>query len=174
MLRILIFLFFSIIVGYLIYFLSFCSAYGNTVLNESINYKTSVFGCEKYGDVFHCDLFKNAFEGNATSHKSEQIINVTRDPSYVKGKFDKAIEFNDKYNEYIEIPKNNLYNASQFSISFWIKKINGSDQLTPHAHVISYISTDNKDGWFFETNSSHDQSIHFSISNNYGNITTSR
>jgi glucose/arabinose dehydrogenase len=174
MLRIFIFLFFSILVLYLTHFLSFSDVYGNSLINQSNNYTTDVFECETYASILHCDLFKNAFEGNGTTHKSEQIINITRDPSYVKGKFDKAIEFHDYYREYIEIPKNNLYNSSQFSVSFWVKKISGSDQQNPNAHVVSFLSRDHRYGWFFETNSSDKQSIDFGISNKLGNITTTK
>jgi len=138
-----------------------------------LNLKTSIWGCENSFEIIHCDLFKNAIEGTETTQKSKLINNITREPFYVDGKFGKAIEFIDKYGEYIEIPKKDIYNSPQFSISFWVKKTNGTDQLNAHAHIISFTSFDEKNGWAFDTNSSQDQSIRFIVSNKNGDAITS-
>ena len=139
-----------------------------------INNKTSFYGCEKYSDVLHCDLFKNPFYGYETSHNSKKIVNITREPIYVDGKFGKAIEFNDKYGDYVEIPQNNVYNSPQFSISFWIKKTNGSARAAEHAQIISHTRFDTKSGWFFDTDNSMDQSIRFILSNKDGDMTMTK
>lgn len=134
--------------------------------SELMNNKTSIFGCEISRDSLHCDQQKNEIVGLGVPQKSKVLSNITREPIYVNGKYDKAIEFNDKYREYVEIPQNNLYNSPQFSISFWIKKTNGTEQASPHAHIISHSNSGGKNGWFFDTNSSHDQSVRFTISTN--------
>ena len=130
------------------------------------NNKTSFYGCEKLRDSLHCDQQKNEIVGLDVTQKSKMLSNITREPIYVDGKFGKAIEFNDKYREYVEIPQNNVYNSPQFSISFWIKKTNGTEQASPHAQVISHTISGGKNGWFFDTNSSQDQSVRFNISTN--------
>ena len=48
-------------------------------------------------------------------------MDITREPFYVDGTSGKAIEFIDRYREYIELPKSNLYDSSEISISFWVK-----------------------------------------------------
>ena len=94
--------------------------------NESMNQKTTttIYGCESIDDFeyLHCDPFKSEFEGNSTYYNSTKIMDITREPFYVDGTSGKAIEFIDRYREYIEIPKSNLYDSSEISISFWVKE----------------------------------------------------
>ncbi len=153
---------------------SYIFVHGNYSHIETIKNKTSFYGCEKYGDSVHCDLFKNSFYGNETSHNSKKIVDITREPIYVQGKYDKAIEFNDKYGDYVEIPEQNIYNSPQFSISFWIKKTNGSTQASEHAQIISHTKFDSKSGWFFDTDNSLHQSIRFIITNMNGDPTMTK
>ena len=144
--------------------------------NESMNQKillSMVVNLLVIYDYLHCDPFKSEFEGNGTSDVSTKISDITREPFYVNGKNGKAIEFIDSYSEYVEIPQNNLYNSSEISISFWVKKTDNAKQASPYAHVISHVSIDGKNGWYFENNSSNDQSIRFIVSNTSGGKTIS-
>ncbi len=143
--------------------------------NESMNQKTTtIYGCESIDDFeyLHCDPFKSEFEGNNTSYNSTNIVDITREPFYVSGKNGKAIEFVDRYNEYVEIPQSNLYNSSEISISLWVKETENAKQSSPYAHVISHVSSDDKNGWYFD-HSSNNQSIRFTVSNTSGDMTTS-
>ncbi len=150
--------------------------------NESMNQKTTtIYGCESIDDFeyLHCDPFKSEFEGNNTSYNSTKIIDITREPFYVNGVSGKAIEFIDVYHEYIEIPQNNLYNSSEISISFWVKesgevKPNPDQKVqeSPLAHIISHLSVNEINGWYFD-HSSDDQSIRFVVSDTSGGRTTS-
>ena len=145
--------------------------------NESMIQKTTtIYGCESTGDFeyLHCDPFKSKIEGNGTSDISTKISDITREPFYVNGKNGKAIDLIDSYNEYVEISPNNLYNSSELSISFWVKKTENAKQASPYAHVISHVSIDGKNGWYFENNSSNDQSIRFIVSNTSGGKTITK
>ena len=120
--------------------------------NDLRSNKSSFFGCDKLGNFIRCDLQKNEIIGTDIPQKSNQIVNVTRDPIYVNGTSGKAIELKDSYRDYVEIPQKDIYNSSKFSISFWVKKQNGTSQSSPHSHIISHTTRDHKKGWFFETN----------------------
>ena len=111
-------------------------------------------------------------KSTGTSDVSTKISDITREPFYVNGKNGKAIEFIDSYSEYVEIPQNNIYNSSEISISFWVKETDKDKQASPYAHVISHVSSDGKNGWYFD-HSSNDQSIRFIVSNTSGGKTTS-
>jgi len=143
----------------------------NDQANGSINQKISIYGCES-NDLYiylHCDLFKNEFEGNHTSYNSTKIVDITREPFYVDGVDGKAIDIIDMYHEYVEIPKSHLYNSSEISVSFWVKETNTPKpnpdhkvQESAYAHVISHVSVNEKNGWYFD-HTADDQSIHFVI-----------
>lgn len=135
---------------------------------------TTYFGCEDNSVFIHCDPFKNGYEGFDYSSKSTTIANITRTPHYVDGKFGSGVYLQDRYSEFIDIPKNNLYNLSQFSISFWIKKINGTFQVNPHGQILSQVNYDRKNGWFFETNDSYVDSIRFVLTDHSGDPIISR
>ncbi len=59
-------------------------------------------------------------------------MDITREPVYVDGTSGKAIEFIDRYREYIEIPQSNLYNSSEISVSFWVKETDRDKQESPY------------------------------------------
>lgn len=141
--------------------MSFFNPVQSFPLNSADMNVTTYFGCEDSYTSIHCDPFKNGFEGFDYSTKSSVVNNITRNPIYVDGKFGSAVYFQDRYSEYIEIPKNNAYNFTQFSISFWLKKVNGTFQINPHGQILSHASYDRKNGWFFETNDSNVNSVRF-------------
>ncbi|HKR73771.1 MAG TPA: PQQ-dependent sugar dehydrogenase, partial [Candidatus Nitrosocosmicus sp.] len=132
--------------------------------NGSMNQMSSIYGCESIAgsDYLHCDLFKNEFEGNSTSYNSTKIIDITREPFYVNGVNGKAVEFIDRYREYVEIPETNLYNMSEFSVLFWVRETKNSEQASPYAHVISQVNNNLNNGWYFE-HTPNNQSIRFIV-----------
>jgi glucose/arabinose dehydrogenase len=132
--------------------------------NGSLNQMSSIYGCESSDDseYLHCDLFKNEFESNSTSYNSTKIADITREPLYVNGVNGKAIEFIDRYREYVEIPETNLYNMSEFSVLFWVRETKNSEQASPYAHVISLVDNKLNNGWYFE-HSPNNQSIRFIV-----------
>ncbi len=147
--------------------------------NESMNQKTTtttttIYGCEHNDDIDYllCDQFKSEFEGNSTYYNSTKIIDITRDPFYVDGTSGKAIEFIDRYRDYIEIPQSNLYDSSEISVSFWVKETDKGTQESPIAHVISHVDRGSINGWYFD-HSSDDQSIRFVVSDTSENTTIS-
>lgn len=148
--------------------------------NKTADEKTSTFGCEMLDDVLQCYPFRSEFEGNTTTYNSTKIMDITREPFYVEGKNGKAVEFIDRYREYVEIPQINPYNSSELTISFWVKETKGIKphpdqqvQESPNAHIISNVNIGMNNGWFFDHNH-NDQSAHFVVSDTSGGLTSSK
>lgn len=163
-------LFFVIIIFSVLSVFSSVVAFNNDtiMLDKTIMNKTSVYGCEKYNTFLHCDPFKNEFKGDSTIGNKTKVSDITREPIYVDGQNNKAIEFIDSFREYVEIPNNEAYDFHNFSISFWIKRTNISNLSEPLQYVISHTTNNKKDGWFFNTNDSENQSIQFGLTTNSG------
>ena len=138
-------------------------AYGtsdsNVLANESGNNKTSFYICQDYSEYLQCDLTKNEFVGFSIGSTSEEITPITREPNYVEGVNGKAVEFRDRYRDFVEISNDDAYKSDVFSISFWVKKIDEPIQSEPFAHVISHTTFNKKEGWFFNTNNAQEQAI---------------
>lgn len=130
--------------------------------------KFSIFGCEKYDLTFHCDPFKNAYEGFDISSNSTVVANITRTPIYVEGVSGQAVLLNDKYSEYIHIPRIQAYETPNFSISFWIKDSNGNPQFAALGHIITLENRENKNGWSFTANNNENRTLEFKLSNSEG------
>ncbi len=138
---------------------------GNT---STIN-KTSFYICQDYNEYLQCDLTKNEFVGFSIGSTNEEITPITRDPNYVDGVNGKAVEFRDRYRDFIEISNNDAYKSDVFSISFWVKKIDAPIQSEPFAHVVSHTTFNQREGWFFNTNGAQEQAIRFGLTTNTGN-----
>jgi glucose/arabinose dehydrogenase len=130
---------------------------------EPVTNKTSFYICQDYRQSVQCALAKNEFEGYSVDSKSSQIAPITREPNYVEGKNGNAVKFQDKYRDFIEISNISAYKSDEFSVSFWVKKISTPIQSTPQAHVISFTTANQREGWFFRTNDSLDQDIVFGL-----------
>ncbi|HKR73383.1 MAG TPA: PQQ-dependent sugar dehydrogenase [Candidatus Nitrosocosmicus sp.] len=141
---------------------------GNDLENEFISNRTSFYSCQDYGESVQCALSKNEFEGFSVDSTSNQITPITREPNYVEGKSGKAVEFRDKFRDFVEMSNITAYQSEEFSISFWVKKISTPLQSTPSAHVISHTTFNQDEGWFFSTNNAQDQAIRFGLTSNLG------
>ncbi len=141
----------------------------NDLGQEHMFNKSSFYSCQDYSTSVQCALAKNEFEGFSVDATSNQIAPITREPNYVEGKSGNAVEFRDKFRDFIEISNITEYKSDVFSISFWVEKISRPVQSTPDAHVISHTSVNKDEGWFFETNNAQDQDIVFGLTTNSGN-----
>ncbi len=158
-----------VFIPFLIFSPSIVSGSGNDVENESISNKTSFYSCQDYRESVQCALSKNEFEGYSVDSTSDQITPITREPNYVEGKNGSAVEFRDKFRDFVEMSNITAYQSDEFSISFWVKKISTPIQSTPAAHVISHTTYNQDEGWFFSTNNAQDQAIRFGLTSNLGN-----
>ncbi|WP_415309925.1 hypothetical protein [Candidatus Nitrosocosmicus sp. FF01] len=112
-----------VFIPFLIFSPSIVSGSGNDVENESISNKTSFYSCQDYRESVQCALSKNEFEGYSVDSTSDQITPITREPNYVEGKNGSAVEFRDKFRDFVEMSNITAYQSDEFSISFWVKKI---------------------------------------------------
>lgn len=142
--------------------------------SESTDSITSIFGCDKYDAVFHCDLFRNAYSGFDISSTSKVIANMTKTPMYVEGKFGPAVFLNDRYSEYIDIPRIQPYETPNFTISFWIKSTNGTPQFAGLGHIVTLENRENKNGWSFTANNNENRTVEFKLSNSDGQSVKSK
>jgi glucose/arabinose dehydrogenase len=144
------------------------NASSNDVSDQIFLNKTSFYSCQDYGESIQCALSKNEFEGISVDSTSNEIAPITREPNYVEGINGTAVEFRDKYRDFIEISNITAYQSDEFSISFWVKKISTPIQSTPTAHVISHTTFNQDEGWFFITNNAQEQAIQFGLTSDTG------
>jgi hypothetical protein len=139
--------------------------------NDSIS---SIYGCERYDSLFHCDPFKNAYDAFDIHSTSKIIANITKTPIYVEGKFGQAVFLNDRNSEYIHISRIQPYETSNFTISFWIKNTNGTPQFAGLGHIITFENRQNKNGWSFTANNNENRTLEFKLSNSDGQFVKSK
>lgn len=144
----------------------------NASINDTgyvpISNKTSFYSCQDYRQSVQCALAKSEFEGYSVDSTSSQIAPITREPNYVEGKNGNGVEFRDKYRDFIEISNISAYESEEFSVSFWVKKISMPIQSTPEAHIISFTTANQEEGWFFRTNDSQRQDVVFGLTTDSG------
>ena len=106
-----------------------------------------LFGCQKFGDVMHCDRLLNEIEGIEVRGNSS-LINplTTTDMLFVNGKSGQAIEMRGEYRESIEIMNSPELNPTQFSVSFWMMPTT----IEPYGHIVSHSNRPQTSGWQFD------------------------
>ena len=128
------FILFIIFIPFIVYSPLIVNSSSNDLGQEQIFNKSSFYSCQDYRESVQCALSKNEFEGVSVDSTSKQIAPITREPNYVEGKSGNAVEFRDKYRDFIEISNITAYQSDVFSISFWVEKISTPIQSTPDAH----------------------------------------
>ena len=111
--------------------------------------RTQIYGCQKYPKLMHCDPILNKFESHQINGSFSKVYpSSTQNPLFAIGRYNKGLEMHDGYREYLESPiiDNNTV-SSNFSVSFWIKKI---PDTSPYGHVVSHINNKQTAGWFFD------------------------
>lgn len=138
--------------------------------------RTQIYGCQKYPKLMHCDPILNKFESYQIKGSFSKVYpSSNQNPLFAIGRYNKGLEMHDGYREYLESPiiDNNTV-SSNFSVSFWIKKI---PDTSPYGYVVSHINKKQTAGWFFDVftasssyGESSNQSLRFLVSNSMGNL----
>ncbi len=124
---------------------------------------------------FHCDPSVQRRQGyEISASKIVPIYNVTNnDPIFVSGKQGNGLEMHAYDKEPVRFTSTNNLKLKQFSISFWVKTLDGDNFR--YGDILSHADTVGKSGWFFDSkdnvgNSS--QNISFNIYNSRGELFT--
>ena len=83
--------------------------------------KQLIYGCEKYGELTHCDRIPNDITSHSMSANSSKIFTSEDTPKIVTGKISGALKMDAAYIESVDIPHLAEYNTTKFSVSFWVK-----------------------------------------------------
>lgn len=135
--------------------------------NNSTGSKIQYYLCTDYGDIFHCDPSLSALKAFEISGGWSEIYRPSGMPTYVDGKYGKALMLEAfKREESVEVNNTKSINPMNFSISFWIKGI-PNPQSADTGAIISHSSDDNDAGWDFIM--SGNGTISFEVTDSSGN-----
>jgi len=166
---------FTILMSILLIMIGFIARYemseGFAAENNSINH-VQYFSCKKSTNSV-CDRASNNHTGYFYPGAVKKILQVTREPTFVEGARNKALEMRANNFESIlmhDIPALNSFN---FSVSLWIKV---PTDTPPYGHIISHVDRQGTSGWYLDmlSNSTGSKYVRLRVTNTEGIISTSK
>ena len=129
------------------------------------------FACKKLS-ISVCDRLNNNHTGFIYFPKIDKILQSTRQPLYVDGMTNKAIELVANNLESVIIPDIPSVNSFNFSFSLFIKV---PKDTRPFSHILSHVDRQGTAGWYLDMISNNGSNfVRLSISNTNGSIITSK
>lgn len=129
-----------------------------------------IYGCQKYDATRHCDRLV----GNLASYKfaanSSKVASITDIPKMVPGKITRALELDASRIESVVVPNSPIFDGSNFSVSFWVKR---SSVSQPYGHIVSHVNNPPAAGWFFDmvtTDNGTKSFVRFNVPNNTSKV----
>ncbi|MGC1133524.1 MAG: PQQ-dependent sugar dehydrogenase [Nitrososphaeraceae archaeon] len=139
--------------------------------NNSIFSQIEHYLCTDYGDLVHCDPSLSKSEAFEIEGNWTEIYRPSGLPTYVDGKYGKALLLNGTTRDSIEINNTESINPENFSISFWMKRT--ADQQEPTSSLVSHSSDDKTGGWDFYISENGTISFEITDSSTENNTATS-
>jgi glucose/arabinose dehydrogenase len=129
------------------------------------------FICDPYNDEkFTCYPSKTNVVGSLINGSSRKIYSVSSlEADFSRDRNITGLNMHALLGEYVTINKSDKFNFHNFSISFWIKRVDWFDSYAP---VLSFINSDSTAGWIFDLREDG-SSIRFGVTNNEGKISFS-
>ena len=118
----------------------------------SINEKTpkiyeQYYACTDYDDLTHCDRSSSEVRTHEVKASWSELYRSLGTPTYVEGKYGKALSLLSKAIESVEINNTQSLNPKEFSVSFWIKPL---PMPEPFGSIVSHSNIENTAGWSFK------------------------
>ena len=157
-----------IVISSIFFVVLFEPLYGEAKLPSRNDYRIQYFGCVDYITTFHCDPLHNTMAAYAYRGHSIRVLDLANvNPSFVQGKYGKALELSAPFREAIHIPSISDISFKDFTVSFWTK---GVPQAEPVGQVVSYTNSIHTAGWFFDVTLGNgtDQLVRFVLTENSG------
>jgi glucose/arabinose dehydrogenase len=127
-----------------------------------------LYGCTQYVPMVHCDPIVKEFESNQVKGNYSKIVSVTREPEFISGKNEGAVQIGANALEFISIENSSQFanNAFTIYVSFNLDVVENSV-----GSLVSYTNNPKNAGWSIDSGPAEDPAtrlIKFSVFGNAG------
>jgi glucose/arabinose dehydrogenase len=122
-----------------------------------------LYGCTQYVPMIHCDPIMNEFDSYEVKGNSSKILSVTREPEFISGKKEEAIQTGVSALESIRIDNSSQFANSAFTI-YGSFNLDASENSV--GSLVSYTNDAHNAGWSIDVEPADDPAtrlIKFSV-----------